>query len=54
MRWPQRMWLRGSIQYVVAMSGCFDILGWYGDIDPIVPLDMSMQAWRMIAVLQKR
>jgi SAM-dependent methyltransferase len=54
MRWPQRMWLRGSIQYVVAASGCFDVVGWYGDIDPILPLDMSAHAWRMIAVLRRR
>lgn len=54
MRWPQRMWLRGGIQFVTLSSGCFDIVGWYGDIDPVVPLDMSAQAWRMIAVLRRR
>jgi SAM-dependent methyltransferase len=54
MRWPQRMWLRGSIQYVVAASGRFDVVGWYGDIDPILPLGMSARAWRMIAVLRRR
>lgn len=53
MRWPQRMWLRGGIQYVVLASGRFDIVGWYGDIDPIVPLDSRKQAWRMIAVLRR-
>jgi SAM-dependent methyltransferase len=54
MRWPQHMWLRGGVQYVVAASGCFDIVAWYGDIDPILPLDMSERSWRMIAVLRKR
>jgi len=54
MRWPQHMWLRGGVQYVVAASGCFDIVGWYGDIDPILPLDMSERSWRMIAVLRRR
>jgi SAM-dependent methyltransferase len=54
MRWPQRMWLRGGIQYVVKASGCFDIVAWYGDIDPIAPLNNSMRAWRMIAVLRRR
>lgn len=54
MRWPQRMWLRGGIAYAVLASGCFDVVGWYGDIDPIVPLDMAAPAWRMIAVLRKR
>lgn len=54
MRWPQHMWLRGGVQYVVEASGCFDIVGWHGDIDPILPLDMSERSWRMIAVLRKR
>jgi hypothetical protein len=54
MRWLQRMWLRGGIQYVVLASGGFDIVGWYGDIEPIVPLNMQVRAWRMIAVLRRR
>jgi SAM-dependent methyltransferase len=53
MRWPQHMWLRGGIRYVVQASACFDIVGWYGDIDPILPLDSSVRAWRMIAVLRR-
>lgn len=53
MRWPQRMWLRGGISHVVLASTCFDILGWYGDLNPIVPLE-SARAWRMIAVLRRR
>lgn len=54
MRWPQHMWLRGGVQYVVEASGCFDIVGWHGDIDPILPLDMSERSWRMIVVLRRR
>jgi len=54
MRWQQRMWLRGGFQYVALASGRFDIVGWYGDIDPIVPLSAGAQAWRMIAVLRRR
>lgn len=53
MRWTQRMWLRGGVQYVVLASGEFDIVGWYGDIDPILPLG-DAQAWRMVAVLRRR
>ncbi len=53
MRWRQRMWLRGSFANVVAASGCFEIVGWYGDLDRLVPLDMRAQAWRMLAVLRK-
>jgi SAM-dependent methyltransferase len=54
MRWPQHMWLRGGVQYVVEASGCFDVVGWHGDIDPILPLDMSERSWRMIVVLRRR
>lgn len=54
MRWQQRMWMKGGFQYVALASGCFDIVGWYGDIDPIVALDAGTKAWRMIAVLRRR
>jgi SAM-dependent methyltransferase len=54
MRWQQRMWMKGGFQYVALASGCFDIVGWYGDIDPIVPLNNGPHAWRMIAVLRRR
>ncbi len=53
MRWQQRMWLRGGFQYVALASGCFDIVGWFGDISPVVPLNSSTQAWRMIALLRR-
>jgi hypothetical protein len=54
MRWQQRMWMKGGFQYVALASGCFDIVGWYGDIDPIVPLDIGPRAWRMVAVMRRR
>lgn len=54
MRWPQRMWLPGGISHVVLASSRFDIVGWYGDLDPIAPLDLAAQAWRMIVVLRRR
>jgi hypothetical protein len=47
------MWLRGGVQYVALASGAFDIVGWYGDLDPILRLG-DEQAWRMIAVLRRR
>lgn len=53
MRWLQHMWLRGGFQYVALASGAFDIVGWYGDIDPVMALT-DPRAWRMIAVLRKR
>jgi SAM-dependent methyltransferase len=52
MHWTQRMWLRGGFQYVALASSAFDIVGWYGDLDPIVPLE-SPEAWRMIAILRR-
>jgi ubiquinone/menaquinone biosynthesis C-methylase UbiE len=54
MRWMQRMWMRGGFQYVTLASGAFDLVGWYGDIDPIVPIAGGAAAWRMIAVLRRR
>jgi SAM-dependent methyltransferase len=54
MRWQQRMWLRGGFQYVALASGCFDIVGWFGDMSPVVPLNSTAQAWRMIAILRRR
>jgi len=53
MRWLQRMWMRGGFQYVALASGAFDLVGWYGDIDPIVPIAGGPEAWRMIAVLRR-
>jgi len=53
MRWLQRMWLPGGIKHVVAASGAFDVVGWYGDLDPVMALE-DPEAWRMIAVLRRR
>lgn len=53
MRWSQRMWLRSGIQYVALASGRFDIVGWYGDVDPRVPLNLQPRAWRMLVVLRR-
>jgi SAM-dependent methyltransferase len=53
MRWLQRMWMPGGFKYVAAASGAFDLVGWYGDIDPVMALE-DPRAWRMIAVLRRR
>ena len=49
-----RIWLPGNLRHVAAASGCFDIVGWHGDLNPAVPLDMSDEAWQMAVVLRKR
>ncbi|HKW45088.1 MAG TPA: class I SAM-dependent methyltransferase [Candidatus Eremiobacteraceae bacterium] len=49
-----RMWLRSGISHVAAASGAFDIVGWYGDLSPRVPLDLRMSSWRMVTVLRRR
>ncbi|HLW37026.1 MAG TPA: class I SAM-dependent methyltransferase [Candidatus Eremiobacteraceae bacterium] len=54
MRWLQRMWFRSAVEYVTLASGCFDLVGWYGDLDPGVALTSGAKAWRMVAVLRRR
>ena len=49
-----RMWLRGSVSNIVARSGAFDVVGWYGDLDVGVPFTMKMDSWRMVAVMRRR
>ncbi|HLJ83027.1 MAG TPA: class I SAM-dependent methyltransferase [Candidatus Eremiobacteraceae bacterium] len=49
-----RMWLRGGIRNVVAQSGAFEIVGWYGDLTPKVPLSMRPASWRMVVAMRRR
>jgi SAM-dependent methyltransferase len=49
-----RMWLRSGISHVAAASGAFDVVAWYGDLSPRVPLSLSMSSWRMVTVLRRR
>jgi SAM-dependent methyltransferase len=49
-----RIWLRSSIAHVAAANREFDVVGWHGDLRPQAPLDMSSDAWRMVAVLRRR
>ena len=49
-----RMWLRSGISHVAAASGAFDVLAWYGDLSPRVPLNLRMSSWRMVTVLRRR
>lgn len=53
MRWVQRMWLPGGFRYVALAAGSLAVVGWYGNLDPVVAPDDREQAWRMIAVLRR-
>ena len=53
-RLDYRIWLPGNLKHVVAASGCFDIAGWHGDLNPDVPLSMRDDAWQMVVVLRRR
>ena len=53
-RQMHRMWLRSGISHVAAASGAFDIVGWYGDLSPRVPLSLRMSSLRMVTVLRRR
>ncbi len=53
-RQMHRMWLRSGISHVAAASGAFDVLAWYGDLSPRVPLSVRMSSWRMVTVLRRR
>lgn len=49
-----RMWLRSGISNVVAQSGAFDIVGWYGDLTPKVLLSTRPASWRMVVAMRRR
>lgn len=49
-----RMWLRSGISHVASASGAFDVVAWYGDLSPRVPLSIRMSSWRMVTVLRRR
>lgn len=49
-----RMWLRSGIGHVVALSARFEIVGWYGDLNPHVRLSMKAASWRMVVALRRR
>jgi SAM-dependent methyltransferase len=49
-----RMWLRSGISHVASASGAFEVVGWYGDLSPRVPLSVRMSSWRMVTVLRRR
>jgi SAM-dependent methyltransferase len=53
-RQMHRMWLRSGISHVAAASGVFDVLAWYGDLSPRVPLSVRVSSWRMVTVLRRR
>jgi SAM-dependent methyltransferase len=43
----------GLITALAALSGRFEIVDWYGDLDLNQPFDCGKKAWRMITVLRK-
>ncbi|HEV2909638.1 MAG TPA: class I SAM-dependent methyltransferase [Candidatus Eremiobacteraceae bacterium] len=49
-----RIWLPSGLRNVAAASGCFDIVGWHGDLTPSVPLSMRDEAWQMVVVMRRR
>ena len=49
-----RMWMPSALRHVAAASGCFDIVGWHGDLTPVVPFDMTEDSWQMVVVMRRR
>ena len=43
----------GLVKALVELSGCFEIVEWYGDLDLNRPFDNGDKAWRMVTVLRK-
>jgi SAM-dependent methyltransferase len=52
-RLPHHLWLQGSIERVVAMSGAFEVAGAFGALDPSIPLSMKPDASEMVIVLRR-
>jgi len=48
-----RLLLPQELRALVALSGAFVPVGWYGDFDLAQPFDASERSWRTIVVLQK-
>ncbi|MBV8172099.1 MAG: class I SAM-dependent methyltransferase [Candidatus Eremiobacteraeota bacterium] len=53
-RLQYRIWLRSGLRHAAAASGCFDVVGWHGDLTPDVPLGTRDEAWQMVVVMRKR
>ncbi len=49
-----RIWMPSGLRHAAAVSGCFDIVGWHGDLTPATPLNMSEAAWQMVVVMRRR
>ena len=52
-RSPLRLLLPQELRALVALSGAFVPVGWYGDLDLAQPFDDTERSWRMIVVLKK-
>lgn len=53
-RLQYRIWSPSGLRHVAAASGCFDIVGWHGDLTPSVSLSMRDEAWQMVVVMRRR
>src|SRR5215469_7717955 len=53
-RLQYRIWLCSGLRNVAAASGCFDIVGWHGDLTPSIPLSMREESWQMVVVMRRR
>ncbi|MBV8082147.1 MAG: class I SAM-dependent methyltransferase [Candidatus Eremiobacteraeota bacterium] len=52
-RLQYRIWLRSGLRNIAAASGCFDIVGWHGDLTPAIPLSMRDESWQMVVVMRR-
>lgn len=52
-RSPQRCFTATELAALVAASGVFEIVDWYGAMDLSIPFDNDKKAWRMVPVLKK-
>lgn len=50
----ERLFTPQDIQLLAALSGAFDVIGWYGDFDLNQPLDDTPKSRRAISILQRR
>jgi hypothetical protein len=50
---PQRGFTCTEWDALVRASGCFEIVAWYGAMDPAVPLNNDKKSWRMIPVMKR-
>jgi SAM-dependent methyltransferase len=50
----QRRWTAQDLVALARLSGCFEVVAWYGALDAGIPIDDPDRAWRMVPVLQHK